>query len=57
MLHKGASQVTVGAKNPLSNAGDERDIGSISGFERSPGVGSGNLLQYSFLENSIDRGA
>ena len=49
--------MTVGAKNPLSNAGDGRDMGSNSGLERSPGVGSGNLLQYSFLENSIDRGA
>ena len=57
MLHKAASQVTVGVKNPLSNAGDGRDMDSISGLERSPGVWSGNMLQYYFLENSIDRGA
>ena len=33
------------------------DLGSISGFERSPGVGNGNILQYSCLENSMDREA
>ena len=36
-----------------SNAGDQ---GSIPGLERSPGEGNGNLLQYSCLENSMDRG-
>ena len=44
-------------KNPLANAGDARDVGSISGSERSPGVGSGNPLQYFYLEKSMDRGA
>ena len=39
-------------KNPPANAGD---IGFISGLGRSPGEGNGNLLQYSCLENSIDR--
>ena len=39
------------------NAGDTRDVGSILGSGRSPGVGNGNLLQYSCLENSMDRGA
>ena len=34
-----------------------RDPGSIPGSERSPGEGSDDPLQYSFLENSIDRGA
>ena len=34
-----------------------RDAGSIPGLERSPGGGNGNQLQYSCLENSIDRGA
>ena len=34
-----------------------RDPGSISGEERSPGEGNGNPLQYSCLENSMDRGA
>ena len=44
-------------KNPAANAGDVRDAGSISGSERSLGVGYGNLLQYSCLENPMDRGA
>ena len=33
------------------------DLGSIPGLERSPGEGNGNPLQYSCLENSMDRGA
>ena len=40
-------------KSPPANAGDS---GRIPGFERYPGVGNGNLLQYSHLENSINRG-
>ena len=44
-------------KNATANAGDTRDAGSISGLGRSPGVGNGNSLQYSCLENSMDRGA
>ena len=40
-------------KNPLANAGDTRDMGSIPGSGRSPGVGNGNSLQYSCLENSM----
>ena len=44
-------------KNPTANAGDAGDTGSIPGLGRSPGVGSGNLLQYSCLKNPIDRGA
>ena len=43
-------------KNLPTNAGDTRDLGSIPGFRRSPGVGNGNPLQYSCLENSKDRG-
>ena len=39
-----------------ATAGDLRDVGSISGLERSPGGGHGNLLQYSCLENHVDRG-
>ena len=39
------------------NAGDVRDVGSIPGLGRSPGGGHGNLLQYSCLENPMDRGA
>ena len=40
-----------------ANAGDARDLGSIPGSGRSPGGGNGNPLQYSCLENSMDRGA
>ena len=45
------------AKNPAANAGDTRDLGSIPGSGRSPEEGNANLLQYSCLENSMDRGA
>ena len=44
-------------KNPPANAGDTRDAGSISESGRSPGGGHGNPLQYSCLENPMDRGA
>ena len=44
-------------KNLLANAGNVRDMGLIPGSGRSPGGGHVNLLQYSCLENSIDRGA
>ena len=47
-----ASQVAQMVKNPLANAGDTR---LIPGLGRSPGEGNGNLLQYSCLENSMDR--
>ena len=42
-------------KNQPANAGDVRDAGSIPGLERSFGVGNGNPLQYSCLENSMER--
>ena len=41
-------------KNPPANAGD---VGYIPGLGRSPGEGNGNLLQYSCLEDPLDRGA
>ena len=44
-------------KNPPANAGEARDTCSIPGSGRSPGEGNGNPLQYSCLENSMDRGA
>ena len=44
-------------KNPSFNKGDARVAVLIPGSGRSPGVGNGNLLQYSCLENSMDRGA
>ena len=40
-------------KESVCNAGD---LGSIPGLRRSPGEGTGNLFQYSCLENSMDRG-
>ena len=42
-------------KNPPANAGDVRDADSIPGLGRFPGGGNGNPLQYSCLENSMDR--
>ena len=42
-------------KNLPANAGDVRDVGLIPGLGRSLGVGNGNLLQYSCLENSMDK--
>ena len=53
----GASWVAPVLKNPPANAGDKRDAGLIYVSERSPGEGHGNLLQYSCLENSMDREA
>ena len=44
-------------KNLLAKAGDARDAGLTPGLERSSGQGHGNPLQYSCLENSMDRGA
>ena len=41
-------------QNQPANAGDARDVVSIPGLERSPGVGNGNPFQYSCLENLID---
>ena len=44
-------------KNPPANTGDAGDMSSIPGVERSPGGGHGNPLEYSCLENPIDKGA
>ena len=44
-------------KDPSASAGDRRDTSSIPGSRSSPGEGDGNPLQYSCLENSMDRGA
>ena len=43
-------------KYPSANAGDTRDAGSIPVPERCPRGGNGKPLQYSCLENSMDRG-
>ena len=48
--------VTV-VKNLHTNAVDTRDMGLISGSGRCPGEGNGNTLQFSCLENSMERGA
>ena len=44
-------------KNPPANVGDTRDMGSIPGSGRSPGVGNGNPFQCSCLKNPRDEGA
>ena len=44
-------------KNLPANAADAKDVGSFPRSGRSPGVGNGNPLQYSCLENSMDRQA
>ena len=53
----GASQGELAVENLPTSAGGLRDVGSISGLGRSPGGGHGNPLQYSCLENPMDRGA
>ena len=55
-LWQRASVVLV-VKNPPAKAGDVIDVGLIPGLGRSPGGGHGNPLQYSCLENPMDRGA
>ena len=49
-----ASQVVLVVRNQPASAGDTRDTGSIPGLGRSPGVGNGNTLQYSCLEDSME---
>ena len=51
-----ALQVALVVKNLPANAEDIKDSGSIPGLGRSPGGGHGNPLQYSCLENPVDRG-
>ena len=53
---EGAFLVVLVVKNPAANAGDVTDPGSIPGLGSSPAGGQGNPLQYSYLENPIDRG-
>ena len=50
-----ASQVALEVNNLPANVGDARDTGSVPGSERSPRGGNGNPLQYSCLENPMDR--
>ena len=44
-------------KNPPASTGDRKDVGLIPGLGRFPEDGHGNLVQYSCLENPMDRGA
>ena len=53
----GASQLALMVKNLSANAGDKRDVGSVPGSGRSPEGGHGNPLQYSCLENPMEKGA
>ena len=53
---QGFPGVSVGKDLP-ANAGDLRYVGSVPGLGRSPGGGHGTPLQYSCLDNPIDRGA
>ena len=55
--HHQPSQVAIMVKNPPANAGDIRYVGSIPGSGRSPRGGNGKPLQYSCLENPMDRGS
>ena len=57
VLSHGNFEVALVVKNPPVNARDVRNAGSIPGSGRFPGGGHGSLLQYSCLENPIDRGA
>ena len=52
-----ASQVALAVKNVSASERGIRDMGSVPGLARSPGEGHGNPLQYSCLENTMDRGA
>ena len=54
--HKMAVQVVLVVKNTLVKAGDARDTGSMLGSGKSPGGGHRKPLQYSCLENPMDRG-
>jgi len=51
------SQVALVVKNPPAYTGEVRDMGSIPGSGRFPEEENGNPLQYSCLENPMDRGA
>ena len=52
-----AAALPVSSVSQVANAGDARDAGSILGLGRCPGEGHGNPLQYSYLENPMNRGA
>ena len=51
------SQMALVVKSLPTSAGDARDLGSVPGLGRLPGKENGNPLQYSHLQNSMDREA
>ena len=55
-MKAGSSRLVLVVKNPHANAGDIRDACLIPGWGRSPGGGHDNPLQYSCLENPMNRG-
>ena len=55
LFSAGSSKVVPVIKKQPTQAGDKRDAGSIPGLGRSPGGGYGNPLQYSCLDNSVDK--
>ena len=57
ITHQRASQVAKVVKNPTANVGDVSNAGLIPGLGRSPGGGHGKPLQYSCLENAMNREA
>ena len=57
LMSTGASLVAQLVKNLPANTGSTKDVDLIPGLGRFPGKGNGNPLQYSCLENSMDRGA
>ena len=57
LLDIGTSLVALMVKTLHANAEDIGDVGSIPGLGRSPGGENGNPLQYSYLENPMDREA
>ena len=56
-MHLTDFQLVLVVKNLSANAGNIKDACLIPGLERCPGGGHSNPLQYSYLENSMDRGA
>ena len=58
MVQAGCSlEIFRGGSDSKESACSAGDLGSIPGLGRSPAEGNGNPLQYSCLENSMDRGA
>ena len=55
--HTHTFPMCLSSKELAYNSGGVRNVSSIPGYERAPGVGNGNPLQYSHLENHMDRGA